>query len=62
MEYRVVITSDAEEDLEGFIRYLLFEKKNVCSLFRFYGSLDSYFLLRVNGLAITANVRFVTRR
>ena len=28
MEYRVVITSDAEEDLEGFIRYLLFEKKN----------------------------------
>ena len=28
MEYRVVITSDAEEDLEGFIRYLLFEKRN----------------------------------
>ena len=28
MEYRVVITSDAEADLEGFIRYLLFEKKS----------------------------------
>ena len=23
MEYRVVITSDAEEDLEGFIRYFM---------------------------------------
>ena len=28
MEYKVVITSDAEEDLERFVRYLLFEKKN----------------------------------
>ena len=28
MEYRVVITSDAEADLDGFIRYLLFEKKS----------------------------------
>ena len=28
MEYKVVITSDAEEDLEGFIRYLLFEKRS----------------------------------
>lgn len=28
MEYKVVITTDAEEDLDGFIRYLLFEKKN----------------------------------
>ena len=27
MDYRVVITSDAESDLEEFIRYLLFEKK-----------------------------------
>lgn len=28
MEYKVVITSDAEEDLDGFIRYLLFEKRS----------------------------------
>lgn len=28
MEYKVVITLDAEEDLEGFIKYLLFEKKS----------------------------------
>ena len=28
MDYRVVITSDAEADLEGFIRYILYEKKN----------------------------------
>lgn len=28
MEYRVVLSSDAQEDLEGFIRYLLFEKQN----------------------------------
>ena len=28
MDYRVVITSDAEEDLDSFIRYLLFEKQN----------------------------------
>ena len=28
MEYKVVIASDAEEDLDGFIRYLLFEKQS----------------------------------
>ena len=28
MEYKVVITSDAEEDLDRFIRYLLFVKQN----------------------------------
>lgn len=28
MDYKVVITEDAREDLERFIRYLLFEKKN----------------------------------
>lgn len=28
MEYRVVITSDAEADLDGFLRYLLFAKKH----------------------------------
>ena len=28
MEYKVVITSDAEADLDGFLRYLLFEKKS----------------------------------
>lgn len=27
MEYRVVLTSDAEADLDGFLRYLLIEKK-----------------------------------
>lgn len=28
MEYKVVITPDAEEDLDRYIRYLLFEKNN----------------------------------
>ena len=28
MEYKVAITSDAEADLDGFIRYLLLEKKS----------------------------------
>ena len=28
MGYKVVITSDAEEDLDHFIRYLLLEKRN----------------------------------
>ena len=28
MEYKVVITSDAEEDLDRFVRYLLFVKQN----------------------------------
>ena len=28
MDYKVVITEDAEADLDAFIRYLLFEKKN----------------------------------
>ena len=28
MEYKVVVTSDAEEDLDRFIRYLLFEKRS----------------------------------
>ena len=28
MEYDVFLTPDAEEDLDRFIRYLLFEKKN----------------------------------
>lgn len=28
MAYNVVVTSDAEKDLDEFIRYLLFEKKN----------------------------------
>ena len=28
MVYKVVLTSDAEEDLDQFIRYLLFEKKS----------------------------------
>lgn len=28
MEYKVVVTSDAEEDLEEYVRYLLLQKKN----------------------------------
>ncbi len=28
MDYKVVVTSDAEKDLDQFIQYLLFEKKN----------------------------------
>ncbi len=28
MAYNVVVTSDAEKDLDKFIKYLLFEKKN----------------------------------
>ena len=28
MEYKVVIASDAEADLDGFLRYLLLEKKS----------------------------------
>ena len=28
MDYKVVMTADAEEDLDRFIRYLLFEKQN----------------------------------
>ncbi len=28
MVYKVVVTSDAEEDLDRLLRYLLFEKKN----------------------------------
>ncbi len=28
MEYKVVVTADAEEDLNQYIRYLLFEKKS----------------------------------
>ncbi len=29
MDYKVVVTSDAERDLDQFIQYLLFEKKNI---------------------------------
>ena len=28
MDYKVVVTVDAKEDLERFVQYLLFEKKN----------------------------------
>ena len=28
MDYKVVMTTDAEEDLDRFIRYLLFERQN----------------------------------
>ena len=29
MDYRVVVTKDAEEDLDSFIKYLIFEKKSM---------------------------------
>ena len=29
MDYKVVVTKDAEEDLERFIKYLIFEKKSL---------------------------------
>ncbi len=29
MDYRIVVTKDAEEDLERFIKYLMFEKESV---------------------------------
>lgn len=28
MGYRIVVTSDAEDDLDRFIKYILFEKRN----------------------------------
>ena len=28
MDYKVIITEDAELDFDGFVKYLLFEKKN----------------------------------
>ena len=34
MDYNVVITSDAEKDLDSFIHYLLFEKKNEQAAYR----------------------------
>ena len=29
MDYKVVVTTDAEEDLERFVKYLIFEKKSL---------------------------------
>ena len=29
MDYKIVITNDAEEDLERFIKYLIIEKKSI---------------------------------
>ena len=29
MDYKVVVTRDAEEDLESFIKYLIFEKESM---------------------------------
>lgn len=29
MDYKVVVTKDAEEDLDLFVRYLIFEKKSM---------------------------------
>lgn len=29
MDYKVVITKDAEDDLDRFVKYLIFKKKNM---------------------------------
>lgn len=29
MDYRIVVTKDAEEDLDRFVQYLIFEKKSM---------------------------------
>ena len=29
MDYRVIVSSDTEEDLDRFLRYLVYEKKNL---------------------------------
>ncbi len=29
MDYKAVITKDAEDDLDRFVKYLIFEKKNM---------------------------------
>ena len=29
MDYKVVVTTDAEEDLEHFVQYLIYEKENM---------------------------------
>lgn len=29
MDYKIVVTKDAKEDLDRFIQYLLFEKKSI---------------------------------
>ena len=56
MEYKVVITSDAEADLEGFIRYLLFEKKSNQAALNFL-SHDYFLLYRIEGdTAIVDNI------
>ena len=36
MDYKVVVTKDAEEDLERFIKYLIIEKKRVCRRQKIY--------------------------
>ena len=45
MDYKVVVTRDAEEDLDRFIKYLIFEKENIKVEFgQENGSLQSYTL------------------
>lgn len=29
MDYKIVVTKNAEEDLERFIKYLIYEKKSI---------------------------------
>ena len=29
MDYNIVVTKDAEEDLDQFIKYLIYEKENI---------------------------------
>ena len=58
MDYNVVITSDAEKDLDSFIHYLLFEKKNEQAASSVLDQHHRYFMLfrLVNNLAIVDNI------
>ncbi len=38
MVYKVIVSEDAEADLDSFVRYLLFEKKNQQAAIRFFGT------------------------
>ena len=41
MEYKVVVTRDAQEDLERFIKYLIFEKKSLQAAENVLGDYDA---------------------
>ncbi len=53
MDYKIVLTIDAESQLDAFIRYLLFEKKNEQA-----GMNPAYFSF----ILILISERFIARR